>query len=72
MPLPGVPFPDMIADTGSGADDPHPTRVTRRSPSTFMDADHTAAVACARVEIIPVDPRPFYVDGTSTSGTSAT
>ena len=72
MPLAGMPFTDVCADTGSRADDPHPAGVAGRSPLTFMDANHTATMACVGVEIIFVDPQPFNVDGASTSGTSAT
>ena len=72
MPLAGMPFTDVSADTGSRADDPHPAGVAGRSPLTFMDANHTATMACVGVEIIFVDPQPFNVDGASTSGTSAT
>ena len=67
-----MPFTDVSADTGPGADDPHPTGVAGRSPSAFMDADHTATVARAGVDIIVVDPQSFNVDGRSTSGTSKT
>ena len=67
-----MPFTDVSADTGPGADDPHPTGVAGRSPSAFMDADHTATAARAGVEIIVVDPQSFDVDGRSTSGTSET
>ena len=72
MPLAGMPFTDVSTDMGSGANDPHPAGVAGPSPSTFMDVDHTATVACAGEEIIFVDPQPFNVDGRSTSGTSAT
>ncbi|KAF8545922.1 hypothetical protein OG21DRAFT_1518440 [Imleria badia] len=72
IPLSGVPFTDVIADTGSGGDDPHSAGVSRRGPLAFMDADHTATVVRAEVNIIFVDPHPFNVDGTSTLGTSAT
>jgi hypothetical protein len=71
MPLSCMPFTDMSADMGSGANDPHPAGVAGCSPLTFMDADHTATMACAGADIIFVDPQPFNVDGTST-GASAT
>ena len=71
-PLAGMPSTDVCTDTGSGADDPHSAGVAGRSPLTFVDADETATVACAEVEIIIVDPQSFNVGGTSlsTSGTS--
>ena len=72
MPLGGMPFTGVSADAGSGADDPHLAGVAGRSPSTFMDADHTATVACTGGEIIFVDPQPFNVDGIGTLGTSVT
>ena len=72
MHLAGMPFTDVSTDTGSGANDPHPAGCAGRIPLTFIDIDHTATLACAEVEIIFVDPRPFNIDGTSTLGTSAT
>ena len=63
-----VPFTNVSADTGSGANDPHPAGIARLCPVAFVDADHTGA----GVEIILIDPQPFNVDGTGTIGASAT
>ena len=65
-------FTDVSTDMGSGAHDPHPTGVSGLGPLTFVDADHTATLASAGVEIVFVDPQPFNVDGTSSLATSST
>jgi hypothetical protein len=67
-----VPFMDVSTDAGPGANDPHPTGVAELGPLTFMDANHTATMASASVEIVFIDPQPFNVDGTNTLPMSST
>ena len=64
--------PDVSTDTGSGANDSHPAAVAGLGPLTLMDADRIISLACARIEIVFVDPKPFGVNCTNTLATSAT
>jgi len=49
MPLFSMPLADVGADAGSGPRDPHPAVVAGHVPLTFMDDDHIADAAWARV-----------------------
>ena len=67
-----VPFTDMSADVGPGANYPHPTRVAGYGPLTFVDADHTITLSSTGVEVFFIDQGPLNVDGTGTLVVSAT
>ena len=67
-----VPFSDVSTNMGSAANYPHPARVAGYGPLTLVDADRTATLSSADVEIISIDQDPFNVDGTSTSAASVT